>query len=68
MKTLYDRIKDLADAKGMPIYLVEKEAGLGNGVIAAWKTAAPRVTRVLAVAQVFDVTASDLLMETRDAV
>ena len=67
METLYDRIKDLAEAKGMPIYLVEKEAGLGNGVIAGWKTSVPRVTSVLAVAKVLEVTASDLL-EDADAV
>lgn len=64
MKTLYDKIKGMAEAKGMPIYMVEKEAGLGNGVIAGWKTASPKVWGVAAVAKVLNVTLDDLVEDT----
>ena len=62
-KMLYKRVKELADANGIPIYKLEKEAGLGNGVIAGWKECSPRVDNLKRVADVLHVTINELMKE-----
>ena len=68
MSTVFERIKTLADEQGIPIYQLERQAGLGNGVIAAWKTSTPRLNNVMAVAKALGVTVSDLITEGANAV
>ena len=58
---IYDKIKELCDKKGIPIYKLEKEAGLGNGTIGGWQTSSPTVDSLKAVARVLGVKASKLI-------
>lgn len=63
MSTVYENIKALADQKELPIYKLEQQAGIGNGVISAWKTSVPMLDKLLKVAKVLGVTVSDLIEE-----
>lgn len=58
---LYETIKAICDKQGISIMECEKRAGLGNGVIGAWRTASPRISSVQAVADALDVPITDLL-------
>ena len=40
--TIYNRIKEKADEKGISIKALEREAGLGNGVIKRWNETSPQ--------------------------
>ena len=61
MSTVYDRIKALADEQGIPIYQLERQAGIGNAVIRTWTDSVPMLDKILAVAKVLGVTVSDLI-------
>ena len=60
---LYEKIKAHCDEQGITIMECEKRAGLGNGVIGAWRSASPRLKSVQAVADVLGVTIDSLLDE-----
>jgi len=59
--TLFDRIKQLCDEKGLTIMALEQKAGLGNAVIAAWKTSSPRLDSLKKVSDALDMTVEELL-------
>lgn len=59
--TLFDRIKQLCDEKGLTIMALEQKAGLGNAVIAAWKTSSPRLDSLKKVSDALDMTFEELL-------
>ncbi len=46
---IYDNIVELAKKRNMPLYKIEKEAGLANGVISKWKSNSPQVDNLMAV-------------------
>lgn len=58
-------IRVLCKKKGISLWALERELGIGNGVIARWETSAPRVDNVKLVADFFGVTIDDLLKETK---
>ena len=60
---IYEKVKELARLKGIPIYQLEKVAGIGNGVIAGWKKSAPRIDTLKRVADALGVTIDELLNE-----
>lgn len=60
---IYENVKRLSDEKGISISRLEKEAGLGNGTISGWKTSAPRLDSLQAVAKVLKVKMEKLLKE-----
>ena len=64
---LYEKIKEICDVQGISIMECEKRAGLGNGVIGAWRTASPRINNVQAVAKALGVNISDLLEEPNES-
>lgn len=53
--TVYDYIKALADENNETIIDVERAAKLSNGAIKAWKVSYPRIDKLYAVAQHFNV-------------
>lgn len=60
--TIYERIVKRAEAIPMPIYQLEKAAGIGNGVIRKWKKKDPRNAVTLRkIAAVLDCTIDDLI-------
>ena len=61
---ILENIKRLCKENGISIWALEKELGIGNGAIAKWSTASPRVENVKSVADFFGVTVDELLSES----
>ena len=57
----YEKIKAICVDRHIPIYQLEKEAGIGNGVIEGWKKASPRVSTLQKVAEALSVSIADLI-------
>lgn len=58
---VYERVKKLAEERGISIYALEKEAGLANGTISKWRTSSPTAENLRAVANVLGVAIDDLV-------
>ena len=56
-------IRQLCTEKGISLWALERELGLGNGSIAKWESRSPRVENLKLVADYFGVTVDDLLYE-----
>ena len=56
-------IRALCKERKITIAELERNTGLGNGVIARWDGASPRIEGVKAVADYFGVSVDDLLRE-----
>lgn len=59
--TLRDRIKSLANKKGMSLPALEAELGFGNGTIVKWDKASPNSDKLAKVADYFHVSTDYLL-------
>ena len=57
---IYAKVKDLCQKRGISIRECEIRAGLGNGVIAGWKTSFPRLDSIQSVAAVLGVPLSEI--------
>lgn len=62
---LRDKIKELANSKGMSLPNLEAELGFGNGTIVKWDRVTPNVSKLSKVADYFGVTI-DYLMAGED--
>lgn len=63
--TLKERIKELANAEGISLPVLESELGFGNGTIVKWDRSTPNAEKLNAVAQHFGVT-MDYLMTGKE--
>ena len=63
---LYDRIRSLADEKGVSIYRIEKDTGLSNGAISKWNKVVPNSANLMKVAKYLGITVEDLLVMTKN--
>lgn len=61
MSIIFDNISRLCEQQDISIHRLEKQAGIGNGVIARWKTSSPTVENLVSVADVLGVDISELL-------
>ena len=61
--TIYDKIAERAKARDLPIYKLEKAAGIGNGVIGAWKEGEPNLSTLRKVAAVLECTIDELVSD-----
>ena len=59
--TLKDRIRALANARGMSLPMLEAELGFGNGTIVKWDKASPNSEKLSKVADYFHVSVDYLL-------
>lgn len=59
--TLVDRIRSMANQKGMSLPQLEVELGLGNGTISRWKTSSPNTDKLQRIADYFNVSIDYLL-------
>lgn len=60
----FSKIKTLAQAKGLQIYQLEKEAGIGNGQIGKWRDGQkPLLETVNKVAKCLGVSVEELIKE-----
>lgn len=58
---LRERIKAVAKAKKIPLYIVEKQAGIANGSISKWTDTSPSVDKVVRVAKALGVPVETLI-------
>lgn len=61
MFNLKENIRVIARERGMSLTQLEVAAGLGNGTIGKWDIYSPRVDRLMAVAEVLDVSVDYIL-------
>lgn len=61
MNTVRDRIKALANARGIGLPKLEMELGFGNGTIVKWNKSSPSADKLQKVADYFDVSIDYLL-------
>ena len=59
--TLKDRVKALAQERGISLPTLESELGFGNSTIVKWDKSTPNADKLNAVAKYFDVTMDYLL-------
>ncbi len=57
----FEKVKILAEKKGMSIRELERQAGLSNGAISKWRKSNPNVDSLKAVAVVLKVKVDKLL-------
>lgn len=62
----FERIQKLCDEKGITISSLEREIGLGKGLIRTWKTGSPRYESIRKVAEYFGLSVADLTGEEDD--
>lgn len=60
---LFDKIRALAEEKGVSIYRLEKEAELSKSSICKWNDNIPSVDKIQKVAKLLGVTVDSLLEE-----
>ena len=60
---IYGKIKEIASSKGISIYKIEKDLGLGNGVISKWNTSSPSAITLKSIANYLNVRLEQLLEE-----
>lgn len=60
---IYDKIKEIANKKGISIYRIERDLNFSNGSISKWNTAVPQSTRLLKVADYLGVSYRSLIGE-----
>ncbi len=60
---ILDKIKTAAKQKGLPLYEVEKRAGLAAGCISRWNEVSPRLENVKKVADVVGIDMNTLTQE-----
>ncbi len=58
---IVENIKRLCSERGMTLASLEREVGIGNGVIARWESGSPRVDTLQKVADYFGVTVDAIL-------
>ena len=61
---LYDKIKEVAKAKSLSIYRIERDLGFSNGSLRKWNNSIPSATSLKKVANYLNVTSDELLEET----
>lgn len=64
--TLKDRVKALAQERGISLPALESELGFGNSTIVKWDKSTPNADKLNAVAKYFDVTMDYLLNGTTE--
>ena len=64
MTTIYDRIKEISNKKGVSIDYVNDKAGLSNKAIYGWKKSTPKADNLQKVADVLHVSTDYLLGRT----
>ena len=61
---IYERVKTIADMRGMSLASLEREAKISNGTISKWKDAEPGARNLFRVAKVLGVDINILLEGT----
>lgn len=62
-KLLFDKIKSIADEKGISIYRLERETAVGRNTINRWNESIPSADKLARVAKYLGTTVEFLLQE-----
>lgn len=65
-RVLYQNVLALCLKKGINIYKLEQETGLGNATVRGWVSSSPRIETLKKVADYFGVTIDELLSERNE--
>ena len=65
---LYETVKELCKKKNISVSRLEKEAGLGNGTIAAWKQFEPKLSTLEKVADALGISVTTLINKSKKKV
>ena len=63
--SVVDRIKSLCNERGITLAELERNTGIGNGIIARWKSSSPKADSLEKVAVFFSVS-TDYILERTD--
>ena len=66
MPEIHNNVVRIARTKKIPLCEVEKKANLSAGTISKWKFITPRVSSLVSVAAVLEVTVDELLREEQE--
>ncbi|MFT3982274.1 MAG: helix-turn-helix transcriptional regulator [Lachnospiraceae bacterium] len=58
---IFKNVETLARKNNIPIYELEKRAGIANGTVGRWKSSSPNIRSLQAVAKVLGVKVDELL-------
>jgi len=58
---IYEKIKKLADERGISIYALEKKSDLENGAIGKWRKSSPILSNLQKVADALEVPITELV-------
>lgn len=58
-----NKLAALCKERGITFCKLERECGIGNGIIGRWKTSAPSITNLKKVADFLGVTVDELLKD-----
>lgn len=58
---MLEKIKSWCKENNMPIYVLEKKCGLGNGTIGGWEKSIPRADNLMAVSKVTGLSLDELI-------
>ena len=61
--TFKAKIRDLCQKKGLTVYKIEKDLGLGNGTISHWDKSDPKVQTLQKVCDYLNVTMDEVLKD-----
>lgn len=64
---LYDKIKEIAKEKEVPIYKIEEECGFSQGSMCKWNEVSPSWDKVQKVADVLDIPISSLIKGRKES-
>ena len=64
---LYDKITRFCKENNIPLYIFEKECGLGNATISGWKNSNPRIDSLQKVSKKMGISIEKLLEEESKA-
>lgn len=63
---LYNKIKEIADIRGISIYRLEKETGVGKNTINRWNDNIPSADKLHRVARFLGVSSDELMEDETD--
>lgn len=58
---MVEKIKKLANERGMSIFALETKANVGNGTISRWNNSKPNLSTLEKIAKVLEVSVEELL-------
>lgn len=59
--SIFEKVKELCNSRGITIPQLEKSLGFGNRAIYKWQTTSPSIEKIMAVANFFNISVDELI-------